>query len=107
MNVFVIYKLLLFYRKKELIKIIMADLKFYQDISEAVTYLNNSIQDDLIGESQNHREQYVITELGQEITVDYDCDYEPRAVEKYGVISLADFGAFKRKYDTLRAAIKD
>jgi hypothetical protein len=107
MNVFVIYKFLLFYREKELVRILAVDLKFYQDISEAITYLNNSIQDNLMGEAENCRDQYVITELGQEVTIDYDYDYEPRAVEKYGVVNLADFNTLKSKYDTLRTAIKE
>lgn len=109
MNVFVIYKLLLFYKEKELIRILTVDLRFYQDISEAITYLNNSIQDNLIGEAENHRDWYVITKLGQEVTIDYDYDYnyEPRAVEKYGVVNLADFNTIKSKYDALRATIKE
>lgn len=99
MNVFVAYKFLLLYREKELVGIRTEDLKFCQDISEAIIYLNNSIQDNLIGEAEKHREQYVITELGQEVTIDYDYDYEPRVVEKYGVVNLADFNALKSKYD--------
>lgn len=106
MNVFVIYKLFLFYREKELVRILTVDLKFYQDISEAITYLNNSIQDNLMGEAENHRDQYVITELGQEVTIDYDYDYEPRVVEKYGFVNLMDFNALKSKYDTLQDVIK-
>lgn len=107
MNAFVIYKILLCYREEELVRILTVDLKFYQDVSEAITYLNNSIQDNLIGEAENHRDRYVITELGQEVTIDYDYDYEPRVVEKYGVVNLADFNTLKSKYDTLRAAIKE
>ena len=107
MNVFVIYKIFLVYKKKELISVSMEDLKFYQDISEAITCLNNLIQDELMGEAEHHRDQYVITELGQEVTIDYDYDYEPRVVEKYGVVNLADFNTLKSKYDTLQAAIKE
>ena len=106
MNVFVTYKIFLVYKKKELISASMVDLKFYQDISEAITCLNNLIQDELMGEAEDHRDQYVITELGQEVTIDYDYDYEPRVVEKYGAVNLVDFNALKSKYDTLRAAIK-
>ena len=105
MNVFVTYKIFLAYKKKELISVSMDSLKFSQDISEAITCLNNSIQDNLIGEAEKHREQYVITELGQEVTIDYGYDYEPRVVEKYGVVNLADFNVLKNKYDTLRAMI--
>ena len=105
MNVFVTYKIFLAYKKKELISVSMDSLKLSQDISEAITCLNNSIQDNLIGEAEKHREQYVITELGQEVTIDYGYDYEPRVVEKYGVVNLADFNVLKNKYDTLRAMI--
>lgn len=99
MNVFVAYKIFLAYKKKELISVSMDSLKFSQDISEAITCLNNSIQDNLIGEAEKHREQYVITELGQEVTIDYGYDYEPKVVEKYGVVNLVDFNTLKSKYD--------
>lgn len=106
MNVFVTYKILLEYKKKELVGASMVGLKFYQDISEAITCLNNLIQGELMGEAENHRDQYVITELGREVTIDYNHDYEPRLTEKYGIVNLEDFNALKSKYDTLRATIK-
>lgn len=103
-NVFVAYLFFLVYKEKELASVSMQDLKFYQDFSEAAVYVNNAIQGNLIGSPVKHREKYVITGVGQEVTVDSEADYEPRLVEKYGVIKLSDFEAFKSTFDSLKAS---